>query len=43
MTMEYSAGSCFKRVTMINTMFRDADYHLGRLSAIGGARHRATN
>ena len=36
MTIEYKVGHYFKRVTMIDTMFGDADYHLREL-----ARHEA--
>ena len=36
MTMEYKVGHYFKRVTMIDTMFGDADYHLGLLAETGG-------
>ena len=36
MTMEYEAGSYFKRLTMINVMFGDAEYHLRRLTRAGG-------
>ncbi len=36
MTMEYSVGHAFKRMTMIDTMFGDADYHLGLLADAGG-------
>ena len=36
MTMEYKVGHYFKRVTMIDTMFGDADYHLGALARSGG-------
>ena len=32
MTMEASVGHYFKRVTMIDTMFGDADHHLERLA-----------
>lgn len=32
MTMEYKVGHYFKRLAMIDTMFGDADYHLGRLA-----------
>jgi alkylation response protein AidB-like acyl-CoA dehydrogenase len=32
MTMEAKVGHYFKRVTMIDTMFGDADHHLGRLA-----------
>jgi pimeloyl-CoA dehydrogenase small subunit len=32
MTMEYSVGHYFKRVTMIDTMFGDADHHLRQLA-----------
>ena len=36
MTMEYAAGHYFKRLTVIDTMFGDADHHLAVLSAGGG-------
>ncbi|WP_314963830.1 hypothetical protein [Bradyrhizobium cosmicum] len=36
MTMEYSVGHYFKRVTMIDTLFGNADHHLGRLASLGG-------
>jgi pimeloyl-CoA dehydrogenase small subunit len=36
MTMEYKVGHYFKRATMIDTMFGDADYHLGALARMGG-------
>lgn len=36
MTMEYSIGHYFKHVTMINTLFGDADHHLRRLAALEG-------
>lgn len=36
MTMEYSVGHYFKRVTMIDTLFGDADHHLTRLARLGG-------
>jgi pimeloyl-CoA dehydrogenase small subunit len=42
MTMEYKVGHYFKRMTMIDTMFGDADHHLralarrGRAAAAGG-------
>lgn len=39
MTDELSVGHYFKRLTMIDTLFGDADYHLGRFSdASAGAR-----
>jgi pimeloyl-CoA dehydrogenase small subunit len=41
MTMEYKVGHYFKRVTMIDMMFGDADYHLrelGRRGASAAAR-----
>jgi pimeloyl-CoA dehydrogenase small subunit len=41
MTMEYKVGHYFKRVTMIDTMFGDADYHLGSLARMGGIIGRA--
>ena len=36
MTMEYSVGHGFKRMTMIDKTFGDADYHLSRLAGLGG-------
>ncbi|MFK4492246.1 acyl-CoA dehydrogenase family protein [Bradyrhizobium sp. USDA 336] len=36
MTMEYSIGHYFKHVTMIDTLFGDADHHLQRLASLGG-------
>jgi pimeloyl-CoA dehydrogenase small subunit len=36
MTMEASIGHYFKRVTTIDSMFGDADHHLGILAASGG-------
>jgi pimeloyl-CoA dehydrogenase small subunit len=36
MTMEYKVGHYFKRVTMIDTMFGDADHHLAALVRMGG-------
>ena len=35
MTMEAKIGHYFKRVTMIDTLFGDADHHLGLLAASG--------
>jgi hypothetical protein len=32
MTMEYKLGHLFKRLSMIDIAFGDADYHLERLS-----------
>ncbi len=37
MTMEYKVGHYFKRVTMIDTMFGDADHHLRALAHRGAA------
>ena len=37
MTMEYKVGHYFKRVTMIDTMFGDADHHLRQLARQGAA------
>jgi pimeloyl-CoA dehydrogenase small subunit len=37
MTMEYKVGHYFKRVTMIDTMFGDADHHLRELACRGAA------
>jgi pimeloyl-CoA dehydrogenase small subunit len=36
MTMEYKLGHYFKRVTMIDAMFGDADHHLAELARLGG-------
>jgi pimeloyl-CoA dehydrogenase small subunit len=36
MTMEYKAGHYFKRLTMIDAMFGDADHHLRALARGGG-------
>jgi len=38
MTMEYKVGHYFKRTTMIDTMFGDADHHLRELARRGGSR-----
>lgn len=36
MTMEYAIGHYFKRLTMIDKAFGDADHHLGLVGAAGG-------
>lgn len=36
MTMELAVGHYFKRMTMIDTAFGDAEYHLSRLADAGG-------
>ena len=36
MTMEYKVGHYFKRLTMIDTMFGDADHHSPALAGTGG-------
>jgi len=36
MTMEFKIGHYFKRLTMIESLFGDADYHLRRVSDQGG-------
>jgi alkylation response protein AidB-like acyl-CoA dehydrogenase len=36
MTMEYNVGHAFKRMTMIDKMYGDADHHLTRLASLGG-------
>jgi pimeloyl-CoA dehydrogenase small subunit len=36
MTDEYKVGSYFKRVTMIDTLFGDADHHLAAVADAGG-------
>ena len=41
MTMEYKVGHYFKRVTMIDKMFGDADHHLAALARMGGIVGRA--
>ena len=35
MTMEYVAGHYFRRLTSIEKMFGDTDYHLARFSNLG--------
>ena len=35
MTMEYSAGHYFKRLTAIDALFGDADHHLTLLAQMG--------
>jgi alkylation response protein AidB-like acyl-CoA dehydrogenase len=35
-TMEYRIGHYFKRLTMIEQQFGDADFHLRRVAAAGG-------
>jgi hypothetical protein len=41
MTMEYAVGHYFKRLTAIDTLFGDADHHLGLLAAAGGLLEHA--
>ncbi|MDB5382214.1 MAG: pimeloyl-CoA dehydrogenase small subunit, partial [Rhodospirillales bacterium] len=36
MTMEYAVGHYFKRLTVIDTQFGDAEHHLAALSEAGG-------
>jgi hypothetical protein len=36
MTMEYKGGHYFKRLTMIDVLFGDADHHLRQLARAGG-------
>ncbi len=36
MTMEYKVGHYFKRMTMIDQTFGDADHHLSVLAGLGG-------
>ena len=36
MTMEYSVGHYFKRMTMIDALYGDADHHLSALAGLGG-------
>jgi len=39
MTMEYAISHYFKRVTMIDKLFGDVDFHLRRLGDLGGLFH----
>ncbi len=41
MTMEYKVGHYFKRATMIDTLYGDADHHLAELARLGGLVSRA--
>jgi alkylation response protein AidB-like acyl-CoA dehydrogenase len=36
MTMEYSVGHYFKRMTTIDQLYGDADQHLANLARLGG-------
>jgi len=36
MTMEYAVGHYFKRLTAIDLMFGDADWHLAEVARLGG-------
>jgi hypothetical protein len=36
MTMEYSVGHSFKRMTMIDQLYGDADAHMATLARLGG-------
>jgi alkylation response protein AidB-like acyl-CoA dehydrogenase len=36
MTMEYMVGHYFKRATMIDALYGDADHHLAELARLGG-------
>ena len=36
MTAEYKVGAYFKRMTMIDTLFGPADYHLAQLAKTDG-------
>jgi len=40
-TMEYRAGHYFKRLTMIENLLGDTEYHMRRLDAAGGLRDAA--
>jgi alkylation response protein AidB-like acyl-CoA dehydrogenase len=35
-TMEYKAGHYFKRLTAIESLFGDTDYHIARIASAGG-------
>ena len=39
--MEYAIGHYFKRMSMIELLFGDADTHLAQLAASGGALETA--
>ncbi|MGB6117472.1 MAG: acyl-CoA dehydrogenase family protein [Mesorhizobium sp.] len=41
MTMEYAVGHYFKRLTMMNTLFGDGDFHLRKLARMGGLFEKA--
>ena len=41
MTAEYAVSHYFKRLTMMNTLFGDGDWHLRRLAAMGGLFDKA--
>lgn len=41
MTAEYAVTHYFKRLTMMNTLFGDGDWHLRRLAAMGGLFEKA--
>jgi len=41
MTMEYKVGHYFKRATMIDKTFGDADHHLAVLARMGGVIGKA--
>jgi len=36
MTAEYAVSHYFKRITMMNTLFGDGDFHMRKLAAMGG-------
>ena len=38
MTREMPISSYFKRITMIGTLFGDADHHLDRFAGLGSGR-----
>jgi pimeloyl-CoA dehydrogenase small subunit len=43
MTAEFKVGHYFKRVTMIDSVFGDADHHLARLAEAGGLMAQAAS
>ena len=43
MTMEYKVGHHFKRMTMIDKLFGDADAHLATLAQLGGLFGKAAS
>ena len=36
MTLEYRAGHCVRRLLVLESLFGDKEFHLGRLAEMGG-------